>query len=496
MAKQFLSGLRLANLASDPQSGSEGELYFNTTTKTLKIYSNGVWSEVQGSGSASNGGGASISVSTTPPSSPSEGDAWFDNSQGSLYVYDGSFWVEAGGVLGSSDLEYIQDGVSSLFIHNDHTNISAIYSDPYEKILLSASGSLVSIDSITTPNYITFDTTYISPSAGLTPGSVYWNTDDQTLDVSLENEVVLQLGQEEFYPPLINTSGSQINRGQLVMVTGVQGDKLEIATAVADGSVPFDYIIGFAVKNIPNNSDVGRVIKFGYLRNIDTSSYNIGTILYPDPNNPGGLTSTKPEPPGYRIPIAIVTKQGNSGVILVRMALPSALGETDTNVKITNVQDEDILIYNSASGIWINTQIDALPDQTGNDGKYLTTDGTDASWETLDLSLYLTTASASDLYTTKLVSFTSATGAAYTLQLSDLNKMVELNHSSAIGLTVPTNETTAFPIGTRIDILQTGAGQVTVGGAGVTINGTPGLKLRTQWSGATLTKRETDPWVI
>lgn len=30
--------------------------------------------------------------------------------------------------------------------------------------------------------------------------------------------------------------------------------------------------------------------------------------------------------------------------------------------------------------------VDALPDQTGNSGKYLTTDGTDASWGTVDLS--------------------------------------------------------------------------------------------------------------
>ena len=496
MAKQFLSGLRLANLASDPQSGSEGELYFNTTSKRLKIYSNDSWSEVEGSGSASSGGGASISVSTTPPSSPLEGDAWFDNSQGSLYVYDGSFWVEAGGVLGSSDIEYIQDGVSSLFVHNDHTNISAIYADPYEKILLSASGSLVNIDSIITPNFITFDTTYVSPSAGLNPGSLFWNPDDQTIDVSLENDVVLQLGQEEMYPPLINTSGDQIDRGELVMVTGVQGDKLEIAKAVSDGSVGFDYIIGFAIKNIPNNVDTGRVIKFGYLRGIDTSAYNIGTLLYPDPSLPGGITSTKPNPPGYRVPIAIVTKQGNSGVVLVRMGLPSALGETDTNVKLTSLQDQDILTYNSASSIWVNTQIDALPDQTGNSGRFLTTDGTDATWSDVDLSPYLTTASAADLYQFKNISFTSATGAAYTLILSDANKMVELNHDAAIGLAVPTNELVPFSLGTQIHILQTGVGQVTVGGAGITINGTPGLKLRTQWSSATLIKRGTNTWVL
>jgi hypothetical protein len=46
-------------------------------------------------------------------------------------------------------------------------------------------------------------------------------------------------------------------------------------------------------------------------------------------------------------------------------------------------------------------------------------------------------------------------------------------------------------------LLQTGAGQVTVAGAsGVTVNATPGLKFRAQWSGATLIKRATDSWVL
>lgn len=54
----------------------------------------------------------------------------------------------------------------------------------------------------------------------------------------------------------------------------------------------------------------------------------------------------------------------------------------------------------------------------------------------------------------------------------------------------------AFPIGTQITILQTGSGQTTIGaGAGVTVNATPGLKLRAQWSSVTLIKRATNTWV-
>lgn len=86
--------------------------------------------------------------------------------------------------------------------------------------------------------------------------------------------------------------------------------------------------------------------------------------------------------------------------------------------------------------------------------------------------------------------------ASYTLVLSDKDKMVEVSVGSANTITVPTDANVAYPVGTQIIILQTGAGQTTIAGdTGVTVNGTPGLKLRAQWSAGTLIKRGTDLWV-
>lgn len=91
----------------------------------------------------------------------------------------------------------------------------------------------------------------------------------------------------------------------------------------------------------------------------------------------------------------------------------------------------------------------------------------------------------------------NATTGAYTLALTDDNRMVEMNNASGTTLTIPLNSSVAFPIGTMITILQTGAGQTTVAGAvGVTVNGTPGLKLRAQYSAATCIKRATNTWVL
>lgn len=92
---------------------------------------------------------------------------------------------------------------------------------------------------------------------------------------------------------------------------------------------------------------------------------------------------------------------------------------------------------------------------------------------------------------------TQSTSSAYTLVLTDASKIVETNITTANNLTVPLASSVNFPVGTNITILQVGTGQTTIVGAGgVTVNGTPGLKLRAQWSSATLIKRATDTWVV
>jgi hypothetical protein len=92
---------------------------------------------------------------------------------------------------------------------------------------------------------------------------------------------------------------------------------------------------------------------------------------------------------------------------------------------------------------------------------------------------------------------TNAQVSSYTLVLADAGKIVEMNVGSANNLTVPPNASVAFPVGTQLLVLQTGAGQTTlVAGSGVTINSKDGdLKLSAQWSAASLVKRATDTWV-
>jgi hypothetical protein len=89
--------------------------------------------------------------------------------------------------------------------------------------------------------------------------------------------------------------------------------------------------------------------------------------------------------------------------------------------------------------------------------------------------------------------------ASYALsQLTHRDSLIEVDSTSATTLTIPLDSTVDYPIGTTIDILQTNTGQVTIApvSGSVTVNATPGLKLRTRWSSATLLKRAANTWVV
>jgi len=81
---------------------------------------------------------------------------------------------------------------------------------------------------------------------------------------------------------------------------------------------------------------------------------------------------------------------------------------------------------------------------------------------------------------------------SYTVIPEDINKIIEMSSGGTVTIT----DSTSFPVGCSIDILQTGSSQVTIAGNGFTPNATPGLKLRAQWSSATLLKRGLNSWVI
>ena len=139
----------------------------------------------------------------------------------------------------------------------------------------------------------------------------------------------------------------------------------------------------------------------------------------------------------------------------------------------------------------------------GTNGQVLTANSATASglqWATPDVTLTNSVTLTNKTLTAPIINLaTNLQTAAYELVLADNGKIVEVLDSSPVTLSIPTNANQAFATGAQITILQTGTGQVTIAATTpgtTTVNGTPGLKLRAQWSSAVCIKRATDSWVV
>ncbi len=188
-----------------------------------------------------------------------------------------------------------------------------------------------------------------------------WNEDDGTIDVGMNDNVMLQVGQEMHYYAK-NTSGGDILNGTPVMFTGTLGasGKLTFGKAVADGSAPAIYMMGVATEDIANNG-FGYITSFGKVRGFNTSgtpygeTWNDGDIIYFSPAAPGTWTNVRPAAPNLDLPVAVVLNAatGGSGEIFVRMKTGETVDELH-DVQAPSPSDGDILEYDSGNARWQN----------------------------------------------------------------------------------------------------------------------------------------------
>jgi|GEM_PF-3006940 len=98
----------------------------------------------------------------------------------------------------------------------------------------------------------------------------------------------------------------------------------------------------------------------------------------------------------------------------------------------------------------------------------------------------------------KVLDINTQTSATYTLVLADAHRLVIRSNSSANTVTVPTNTSVAFPVGTQITVVQTGTGTTSIAAAeGVTINSADdATALRVRYSACSLVKIDTNIWLL
>jgi hypothetical protein len=147
---------------------------------------------------------------------------------------------------------------------------------------------------------------------------------------------------------------------------------------------------------------------------------------------------------------------------------------------------------------------------TGLSGGTITTSGTIAidTATTVDVSTSQTltnkTLTTPNLNDPKInLAFDAQTGTSYTTVLNDNGQIVTMNNASANTLSIPTNASVAYPIGTQINVLQIGAGQTTIqavtsGTTSILSTGATAAapKIRARYGMATCIKAATDTWYV
>jgi hypothetical protein len=114
--------------------------------------------------------------------------------------------------------------------------------------------------------------------------------------------------------------------------------------------------------------------------------------------------------------------------------------------------------------------------------------------------LYLTTSATERLpVATSKVLINAQAGTAYTIALTDAGYLITTSSGSAVTVSIPTDATTNFPVGTQILVMQLGLGQVTASAVtpGTTsVNSKNGTKTSGQYAVISLIKVAANSWVV
>jgi hypothetical protein len=232
-------------------------------------------------------------------------------------------------------------------------------------------GSLSVTDSLSAKDIYTqtllFDTTQnITPQTG----QLTWNQDENTLNLGLNNDVSLQIGEET----IINVKAAEdIKNGQCVYASGAVGSgsgNIEVSLYKSQfGFTSEIYFLGIATQDI-NSGDFGYVTTFGKVRSVlvsDTRAtddpqyalptndgWEIGTVLYPSVTDVGKYTQTRPSAPHRALAVVmIIGKNGNQRIFYVRSETGYDMEDLH-NVQITNPQNGQFLTYNTGLSSWSN----------------------------------------------------------------------------------------------------------------------------------------------
>lgn len=216
--------------------------------------------------------------------------------------------------------------------------------------------NLVGVEYISEPAWIQFDTNAVP---NIVPGRLGWNNTDRTLDLGLDANVTMQIGQE-IIALVKSANNSALSNGQAVYITGSDGNNKLVSLAQANTEPTSSKTFAIMTESI-SGGNKGFAATFGLVRGLNTDNLIEGAPVWLSPTIPGGLTATRPTVPNHAVFIGFcIRKNQNNGVIFVNIQNGYELDELH-NVKITSATDGQALVWDATNNYWKNAVVYGQP---------------------------------------------------------------------------------------------------------------------------------------
>lgn len=201
-------------------------------------------------------------------------------------------------------------------------------------------------------DYILFDTADHTPTI---TGQLGWDTGNGTLDLGLSGSAgaipTFNIGQQQL-ARVYNAQGSPITKGQVVYVSGSQGNRIAVKLAAATGDDLSAGTLGFVYDTIPTGGE-GYIITQGPLYKINTSAYTTGASIYLS-SSAGQYTQTRPVAPIHEVRLGYIERVDNSvGSIYVKVDNGYEIDELH-DVYVVSPTSGDLLVRSAS--LWINSK--------------------------------------------------------------------------------------------------------------------------------------------
>jgi hypothetical protein len=318
----------------------------------------------------------------------------------------------------------------------------------------------------------------------------------------------------------------------------VNATTLQIAgTSISSTAAEINLIDGSSAGTIVN----GKAVIYGAAGEVNATTLQIAgssvtstaaelnildgaTLTTTELNYVDGVTSAIQTQINDKAPLADPTFTGTVSAASLTLSGDLTVNGTTTNLNSTNlvIEDKNIVLGDTTTPTDTTADGGGITLKGATDKTFNWVDATD-SWTS---SEHIDLASGKDLKVNGTAVISSTAGgfiftdgtqtkegvasrtpiiqktAEYTLSsLTERDSLIEVSHTggTAVKLLIPTDATLNYPIGTSIDVLRTNTGAVTIEAVTpgtTTVNGTPGLKLRAQWSSVTLFKRAANLWIV